>query len=91
MERKHTLERGQVPRRMKSRKFPSHVHVSAMQLSSRRHCCTVFGSQQERPGDEIRDRLLVNTGDDPSFLPGFNVMLMLSDVVTENRCHLESR
>lgn len=67
MERKHTLDGCQVPRRMKSRKCPSQVYVSAMQLSSRRHCCTVFGSQQERPGDEIRDRLLVNKGDDPIF------------------------
>lgn len=49
------------------RKSPSHGPVSAMLSGSRRHCCTVFGSLQARPGDDIRDRLLVNMGERSHF------------------------
>lgn len=34
------------------RACPAHLPVSATQLGSRRHCCTVFGPQQERPRDK---------------------------------------
>lgn len=74
------------------RACPSHLPVSAVQLDSRRHCCTVFGPQQERPRDKNqRSAACKDGGMIPFLLHGFNVMLMLSDVITENRCHLESR
>lgn len=69
---------------------PMHTsHHANRQQETLLHC--VFFPTQEAWGWNQRSSACEYGEKNPFLLQGFNVMLMVSDMITENRCHMESR
>lgn len=77
----HSFSGGRAP--------PTHVcHHANRRQKTLLHCALFL--KREAWGWNQRSLACEYGGKNPFLLQGFNVMLMVSDMITENRCHMES-